>query len=59
MRYMTNDTHDKPVTIRMDSDDVKALERIGEELDRSVSWLIRKSVQEYIERYRAAKRAAK
>ncbi len=56
---MTNDTHDKPVTIRMDSDDVKALERIGEELDRSVSWLIRKSVQEYIERYRAAKRAAK
>jgi len=59
MRYMTKDTHDKAVTIRMDSDDVKALERIGEELDRSVSWLIRKSVEEYIERYRAAKRAAK
>jgi len=35
------------------------LERIGKELDRTQSWLTRKAVEEYIERYRAAKRAEK
>lgn len=34
-------------------------ERVAEDMDRSVSWLIRKAVEEYIERHRAAKRAAK
>ncbi len=36
-----------------------ALERIGKELERTQSWLARRAVEEYIERYRAAKRAAK
>jgi predicted transcriptional regulator len=36
-----------------------ALERIGKEVDRTPSYLTRKAVEEYIERYRAAKRAAK
>jgi predicted transcriptional regulator len=36
-----------------------ALQRIGEELERTPSWLTRKAVEEYIERHRAAKRAAK
>jgi predicted transcriptional regulator len=36
-----------------------AAERVAEDMDRSVSWLIRKAVEEYIERHRAAKRAAK
>lgn len=36
-----------------------ALERIGKELERTQSWLTRKAVEEYIERYRAAKRAEK
>jgi predicted transcriptional regulator len=42
-------------------DDViwNALQRIGEELERTPSWLTRKAVEEYIERHRAAKRAAK
>jgi predicted transcriptional regulator len=56
---MKKDTHDKQVGLRMDSDAIAALERIGLEIDRSVSWLIRTSVDEYIERYRAAKRQAK
>jgi predicted transcriptional regulator len=55
---MKKDAHDKQVGLRMDSDAVAALERIGLETDRSVSWLIRTSVDEYIERYRAAKRQA-
>jgi predicted transcriptional regulator len=55
---MKKDTHDKQVGLRMDSDAIAALERIGLEIDRSVSWLIRTSVDEYIERYRAAKRQA-
>jgi len=36
-----------------------ALERIGKELERTQSWLTRKAVEEYIERYRVAKRAEK
>jgi len=38
-----------------------ALERIGNEpeVDRKPGWLIRKAIEEYIERHRAAKRAAK
>jgi len=38
-----------------------ALERIGSEpgVDRPAGWLVRKAVEEYIERHRAAKRAAK
>jgi hypothetical protein len=38
-----------------------ALERIGKDpdMDRRPGWLVRKAVEEYIERYRTAKRAAK
>jgi predicted transcriptional regulator len=36
-----------------------AAERVGGDEDRSVSWIIRKAMEEYIERHRAAKRAAK
>jgi predicted transcriptional regulator len=55
---MKKEAHDKQVGLRMDSDAVAALERIGLEVDRSVSWLIRTSVDEYIERYRLSKRQA-
>jgi hypothetical protein len=34
-------------------------DRVARSEDRSVSWLIRKAVEEYIERHRAAKREAK
>jgi predicted transcriptional regulator len=38
-----------------------ALERIGKEtgVDRTAGWLVRKAVEEFIERHRAAKRATK
>jgi predicted transcriptional regulator len=38
-----------------------ALERIGSEagVDRTSGWLVRKAIEEFIERHRAAKRAAK
>jgi len=36
-----------------------AAERVAGDLDRSVSWIMRKALEEYIERYRAAKREAK
>ncbi len=45
--------------VRMPDELGKALERIGEELDRTPGWLIRKAAEEYIERHKAAKRAAK
>ena len=44
---------------RCDHETWDALGRIGKELDRTQSWLTRKAVEEYIERYRAAKKAAK
>jgi predicted transcriptional regulator len=55
---MKKETHDKQIGLRMDSGDIEALERIGVEIDRSVSWMIRTAVSEYIERYKAAKRTA-
>jgi predicted transcriptional regulator len=36
-----------------------AAERVAGDLDRSVSWVIRKAIEEYVERHRTAKRAAK
>src|SRR5258708_4728022 len=36
-----------------------AAERVGNDEDRSVSWIIRKALEDYIEQHRAAKRAAK
>ena len=44
---------------RCDDETWDALGRIGKELERTTSWLTRKAVEEYIDRYRAAKRAAK
>jgi predicted transcriptional regulator len=34
-------------------------ERVASDLDRSVSWVMRQALEEFIERHRAAKRAAK
>ena len=44
---------------RLEDDLWDALGRIGKEQDRPHSWLIRKAVEEYIERCKATKRAAK
>lgn len=47
--------------IRMDDALWNALEKIGKEpgVDRPAGWLVRKACEEYIERHRAAKRAAR
>ena len=41
--------------MRVSSEDYERLEHIGLEMDRSVSWLIRKAISDYIERYKPAK----
>jgi predicted transcriptional regulator len=46
---------DKMTAIRVEGDEYKRLQQIGQELDRPVSWVIRKAVQEFIERYKPAK----
>jgi predicted transcriptional regulator len=45
--------------VRMPDELWDALARIGKEVDRPPGWLVRKAAEEYIERHRAAKRAAK
>lgn len=47
--------------IRIPDELWNALERIGAEpgVERTTGWLVRKSIEEYIERHRAAKRASK
>jgi len=51
---------DTPIRrLRMEDELWNAAERVAGELDRSVSWIMRKALEEYIERYRAAKRASK
>ncbi|HEY6127966.1 MAG TPA: ribbon-helix-helix protein, CopG family [Candidatus Acidoferrum sp.] len=46
-------------TFRCEDEYWDALGRIAKEQERTQSWLTRKAVQEFIERDRAAKRAAK
>ena len=48
-------THDVAVGLRMDKDVVQGLERIASELDLSVSWVIRRACQQFIQRYNASK----
>lgn len=48
-------THDVAVGIRMDKDIVDGLEKIASELDLSVSWVIRRACQQFIQRYNASK----
>ncbi|HMI52831.1 MAG TPA: ribbon-helix-helix protein, CopG family [Candidatus Saccharimonadales bacterium] len=48
-------THDRALGLRMDSDIVKELEKIAEELDLSVSWVVRRACAEYIQRHKASK----
>ncbi len=47
--------------VRMPDELWNALERIGKEpeVDRTPGWLVRKAIEEFIERHRAAKRQAK
>jgi predicted transcriptional regulator len=40
----------KMKVIRTDQEQITQLERIGKEVDRPVSWLIRKAIAEFIER---------
>jgi predicted transcriptional regulator len=44
---------------RCDDETWEALERVGKEMERTQSWMTRKAIQEYIDRYRASKRAEK
>ncbi len=46
---------DKSISVRMDLKTVKALEKIGVELDRSISWLLRKAAEEYVKRHNEKK----
>jgi len=51
---------DTPIRrLRMEDELWNRAELTAKDLDRSVSWIIRKALEEYIERHRAAKRAAK
>ena len=45
--------------LRMEDELWSAAERVAGDMDRSVSWIIRKALEEFIDRHRAAKRAAK
>ncbi len=46
---------DKLTAVRIDPADHTKLQDIGRDMDRPVSWVIRKAVQEFIERYKPAK----
>ena len=51
---------DTPIRrLRMEDELWNAAERVAGDLDRSVSWIIRKALEEFIDRHRAAKRATK
>jgi predicted transcriptional regulator len=51
---------DTPIRrLRMEDELWNSAERVASDLDRSVSWVMRKALEEFIERHRAAKRAAK
>jgi predicted transcriptional regulator len=43
--------------IRLDPDQLKALSKIGQREDRPISWLIRKAIDEFLERDGSRKKA--
>lgn len=45
--------------LRMEDELWDRAQRVANDLDRSVSWIIRDALEQYIERHLAAKRAAK
>lgn len=45
--------------LRMEDQLWERAERVAADLDRSVSWVIRKALEEYIDRHLAAKREAR
>lgn len=45
--------------LRMEDELWDRAKRVADDLDRSVSWIIRDALEQYIERHLAAKRAAK
>lgn len=47
--------HERALGLRMDSDIVEGLEKIATELDLSVSWVVRRACQQFIQRYQASK----
>jgi predicted transcriptional regulator len=53
------DKDQKQRQLRMEDELWERALRVAKDLDRSVSWVIRKALEEYIERHLAAKRAAK
>jgi predicted transcriptional regulator len=48
-------THDRAIGLRMDAVIIEELEKIATELDLSVSWVIRRACQQFIQRYQASK----
>jgi predicted transcriptional regulator len=57
---MDKKSNETPVRrLRMEDELWNSAERVAQDQDRSVSWVIRKALEEYIDRYRAAKREAK
>lgn len=42
-------------TVRLDEKTLAALKKIGEKQDRTVGWLVRKAVEEYVEREKGGK----
>jgi predicted transcriptional regulator len=47
--------HDKQTGVRMDSADLKVLAKIAKEKDRSIAYIMRVAIREYIERYNSTK----
>jgi predicted transcriptional regulator len=46
----------KLTAVRLDPQQVKALEKIGKREDRSMSWLIRKAVDEFLKHAQSGKK---
>ena len=56
MAKKVKDRLDKLTAVRLDQDVVDRLAQIGEEMDRSVSWLIRHAVDLFVTGYKPAKK---
>ena len=49
------DTKEKQSAVRMESGDYRKLERIAKELDRSVAWVMRDAIRQYIANHKSPK----
>lgn len=53
---MKDEKLDYYLRVRVETETIERLQKIGKELDRQVSWLVRQAVEDYLKRFEKSKK---